>query len=82
MLRRDHPEIGVQQLQVSHPGADDDGLWYFKHPLSTEEVQLESSTGVAPFLVESNHAPSTVANTIEDAVALVAARLGLASRTA
>jgi hypothetical protein len=52
IVRIRHPEIAISQLQVVHPGADDDGLWFFVKP--TNEVQLESSSGNCPFLIEEN----------------------------
>ena len=76
-LRRAHPEIAVERLAVRHPGADDDGLWFFTHPGARGEVQVESSTGAAPFLVESDDDPPGTARTVGEAVALVATRLGL-----
>ncbi len=51
-----HPELLVEQLQVLHPGSDDDGLWFFRHPASRYEVQLESSAGMCPFLFETDGA--------------------------
>ena len=48
------PAVDVQQLRVSHPGADDDGLWYFGQPASEFQVQIESPNGMCPFLVETN----------------------------
>jgi hypothetical protein len=47
------PEATCEQLSVSH-AADDDGLWFFSLPGSDREVQIESSTGRCPFLVETN----------------------------
>jgi hypothetical protein len=46
--------VQITQLQVTHPGADDDGLWFIKVPGRTEEVQIESSSGTCPFLIESD----------------------------
>jgi hypothetical protein len=41
-------------------------------------VQLESSTGRVPFLVEGTESPvRDTAHTVDEAVALVVARLGL-----
>lgn len=81
-LRRAYPSIVCEQLRVTHPGADDDGLWLFSHPDRPGEVQLESSTGQLPFLVEGTESPARdTAGTVEQAVALVATRLGLISRT-
>jgi hypothetical protein len=48
------PTVGVRQLRVSHPGADDDGLWYFGQPASEFQVQIESPNGMCPFLVETD----------------------------
>jgi hypothetical protein len=48
VLRRIDPGIAARQLEVSHPGNDDDGIWFFTHPGRAEEVQLESSTGALP----------------------------------
>ena len=73
-----HPDISVTQLSVLHPGTDDDGLWFFRHPALDVEVQLESSTGACPFLFESSgSADRTTADTIEQAAALVVAGLGI-----
>ena len=73
-----HPGIVHEQLKVLHPGADDDGLWFFRHPNSPHEVQLESNTGQCPFLYETDasHAPAT-AVTVAAAVLMVADGLGL-----
>ncbi len=73
-----HPQIAVQQLQVKFP-ADDDGLWFFKHPSSAFEVQLESSNGVFPFLVETDrHDQRGNVSTVAEAVGLVEDWLGIA----
>lgn len=73
-----HPDISVEQLSVLHPGADDDGLWFFRHPATVIEVQLESSAGVCPFLFESSGSPDRLnAGNIDHAIALVVAGLGL-----
>jgi hypothetical protein len=65
-----YPVVNVRQLEVSHPGADDDGLWFFQTPESKLEVQIESSTGMFPFLIETNEndtrvTTATVGQTIE-----------------
>jgi hypothetical protein len=49
-----YPQVRVEQLKVSHPGADDDGLWFFDQPESPFQVQIESSTGMCPFLIETD----------------------------
>ena len=40
-------------MQVSHPGADDEGLWFIKVAGRAGEVQIESSSGTCPFVIES-----------------------------
>lgn len=45
------PSVVSEQLKVTHP-ADDDGLWFFSSPDLENHVQVESSTGMCPFVVE------------------------------
>ena len=47
------PGVQIEQLRVSHPG-DDDGLWFITAPGSPSEVQVESSDGTCPFLIEGD----------------------------
>lgn len=73
-----NPDVSCQQLVVKYPGADDDGLWFFQHPDSSVEIQLESPSGNAPFLVESSASNLRhVAHSVEQAVSLVQEGLGL-----
>lgn len=46
------PQVNVQQHVVSHPGIDDDGVWWFSLPDVKKDIQIESSSGTCPFLVE------------------------------
>jgi len=63
------PTVKVRQLEVSHPGADDDGIWFFKQSGSEFEVQLESPEGMCPFLVETDENDVRLtANSTEEAV--------------
>jgi hypothetical protein len=48
------PGIHIEQLKVTHPGADDDGLWFINIHGQEGEVQIESSEGTCPFLIESD----------------------------
>lgn len=80
-LQRAYPGITIEQLRVAHPGADDDGIWFVRHPMALVDVQVESPNGEAPFSVESDLAPPTVAPTVAAATRLVIARLGLLSTT-
>ena len=78
VLTARHPRLLVEQLRVKHPGADDDGIWFFNHPDSPFEVQLESSDGSFPFLVETDrHRERGLATTVAEAVELVESWLGL-----
>lgn len=73
-----YPELKISQLKVLHPGADDDGLWFFSHPACRCEVQLESPSGDCPFLLESDgDNQRLVVTTVGQAVEGVAAKLGL-----
>jgi hypothetical protein len=76
-LRSAYPTLAVEQLRVTHPCADDDGLWFFRHPRCPTDVQLESSTGAAPFLIESDGQAPSVVRTVQEAIEAVAQRLGL-----
>ena len=77
-LSRAHPAITYEQLKVAHPGADDDGLWFFRHPDCPYEVQLESWSGQCPFAFETaEHDGRATAATVASAVSLVAAGLRL-----
>jgi hypothetical protein len=75
-LRRGYPEITIEQRRTAHSGADD-GFWYANHPQGFTEVQIESSTGDVPFLIESDLAPPIIARAVDDAVRIVTERLGL-----
>jgi|tagenome__1003787_1003787.scaffolds.fasta_scaffold12761306_1 hypothetical protein len=54
------PNVEVHQLHVSHPGADDDGLWFFNLLGDRQhDIQIESSSGQCPFIVEHSGMRST-----------------------
>ena len=79
-LAQTYPEIIYEQLKVLHPGTDDDGIWFFRHPNGPHEVQLESHTGQCPFLFETEASNATItAATVSAAVAMVADGLGIIS---
>ena len=65
------PAVEVQQLVVSHP-VDDDGLWWFRLPGIEKDIQIESPTGMCPFIVEHDDMKSSSeaesARTIDEAV--------------
>jgi hypothetical protein len=69
------PDARIEQLQVKHP-ADDDGLWFISVPGKPGEVQIESSYGVCPFLIESSYNDKRhTGATVEEVVAIVRAIL-------
>jgi len=49
-----HPSVKARQLRVSHPGHDDDGVWFCEQPGCQFVVQVESSNDTCPFLVETD----------------------------
>jgi len=79
LVRAICPAVEVQQLKVSHPGADDDGLWFFDQPESPFQVQIESTTGMCPFLIETDETNSRfTANSVEEVVETLSSLLHLA----
>lgn len=68
------PALRVRRLTVAHPGVDDGGIWFFERIDRNIEVQLESSTGNCPFLIESNlHNRRIDAKTVDEAVGIIEA---------
>ena len=81
-VKTKHPAVSVHQLRVSQPGTDDDGLWFFGADDSEVEVQIESSTGMCPFLVEtSENAERLITNSVSETVEAVSNMLHLTPRT-
>jgi len=72
-VQRELPTSGVWQLKVKRP-TDDDGIWYFSLPDVEPEIQIESSFGMCPFLVETNEQSSydaRHAKTVDEAVSMI-----------
>jgi len=65
-VRALHPDAKIEQLKVSHPGVDDDGIWFFGIRGEKREIQIESSTGAAPFVIEHDEM-KTIQDRIHDA---------------
>ncbi len=53
-LKTEIPGVHIAQLHVAHLGADDNGLWIVQVAGRAEAVQVESSNGRCPFLIESD----------------------------
>ncbi len=76
-MKKKYPFVRVQQLKVTHPG-DDDGIWYFEQPDSEFDVQIESSQGMCPFLVETHENEERyTARTIEEVIRVLVKLLHL-----
>jgi len=54
LVRDMYPDVICQRLPVVHPGADDDGLWFFTRPDASNEVQI------AEYLRDQSTASDTV----------------------
>ena len=64
------PGAVVTQIEPTHT-SDDAGLWWFSLPGVAPRIQIESSSGACPFLVESYEQSSSEAlraGTINEAV--------------
>lgn len=71
-LTAEVPGIEIEQLKVTHPGADDDGLWFINIPNQRGKVQIESSEGMCPFVIESDfNDVRHDGHTVEEVVATV-----------
>jgi hypothetical protein len=58
LVRSRFPKVDVVQWQKKWP-ADDDGIWWFRLPGVAEDIKLESSSGMCPFLIEHDDMQST-----------------------
>jgi hypothetical protein len=70
-------EVSVWQLQKKHP-ADDDGVWWFALPGISNDIQIESSSGICPFLIETDERSShqaRTAQTVAETVQMIVAHL-------
>lgn len=71
-LKAEIPGVQAAQLQVAHPGADDDGIWFIQVSGRVEEVHMESATGSCPFLIESDFSAERFhAHSIDEVVSTV-----------
>lgn len=77
-LVADIPGVHIAQLNVTHPG-DDDGLWFIRIPNEEATVQIESSNGNCPFLVESDfNDDRSYGHSIEETVGVIKRLFALA----
>ena len=70
-LKAELPTVSIKQLWAPNPKTADDGVWFIELPGRFGEVQIESSDGTCPFIVESdiNHEILT-GNTVDEVVQL------------
>jgi hypothetical protein len=72
-----HPSVQVEQLKVKFP-SDDNCLWFFTHPNCPYKVQLESSAGMFPFLVETDeNAKRVTVHNVSEALSALMQKLHL-----
>ena len=78
LVRESYPDIRWTRLWVKHPGADDDGLWFFWLAEESGDVQIESSYGVCPFIVETDkHDEHFTGDSVEKTAEMVVRWLAL-----
>jgi hypothetical protein len=73
-VRRLIPEVEVIQMHKTHE-VDDDGLWWFRLPGVTKDIQIESSSYNCPFLIEQDSIGGSintiVCSTVEQVVSTI-----------
>jgi hypothetical protein len=75
-LKRRHSDLRVEQRPGAY-AAVDEGIWFINLPPTSIEVQLESSTGNCPFMIESSSNPERLhAATIGETINMVSTMLG------
>jgi hypothetical protein len=79
-IKQIQPSVAIHQLKVSHPGTDDDGVWFFREPGCPYEVQIESTGGMCPFLIETDETDERfTAATVDEVVGEISSLLHLDS---
>jgi len=77
LVRKEFPDVLFEPLAILHP-PDDDGIWFFRLPGIKGEVQAESSSGMCPFMIETDkHDERAHSETIEAAARTIVAWLRL-----
>lgn len=70
LVKGELPAIIVTQHEDTHR-ADDDGIWFFHVPGPHGNIQIESSMGTCPFLVEDDGEGRRDAATVHEAARMV-----------
>jgi hypothetical protein len=83
-VRSSFPDVVIEKLKVSHPGVDDDGLWFFSLLGHKKTIQIESSTYLCPFIIEHSDMKSSgeaiTASTVEHVVREISSYLARIDR--
>ncbi len=72
----------IQEPKHNHAAYYDNGIWYFSLPAIRTDIQIESTYGECPFVVETNEQSSREAlkaSTVEEAIRLIVEYLSAAS---
>ena len=70
-IRSLFPAVHIERYRAKHT-ADVNGLWLFRLPGRTEEIQVESSTCNIPFLIGTlNARDSYIARNVAEAIATI-----------
>lgn len=75
-LRRTDARITIEPRQATVP-EEDGRSWSVRHPDGFTDVQVQSETGDAPFVVASDFSPPTVVKSVDAAARMIVQRLGL-----
>ncbi len=82
-VQRQLPAVKVTQWHKKWP-ADDDGIWWFYLPGIKQDIQVESSFGVCPFVIETDEFccdKSRIAATVDDAILTIVEYLKSLNKT-
>jgi hypothetical protein len=70
-VRNRLPNVTAMPVHMTHP-ADDDGIWWILLPNVERDIQIESSLGNCPFMIEHDDMHSTAgaiaAHNVDDVV--------------
>jgi len=66
--------VFAREILLCQQAADDDGLWWFKIAGSKNDIQVESSSGNCPFLIET-HLISEETTSLEETIRSIKSRL-------
>jgi len=72
-IKENPPDVKLRQLTVSHPAADDNGLWFFEQPKQRVRSPNRVIDGDVPFFNRNTREQHKfAARSIEEAVAMLA----------